>query len=246
MNLRPLIAYLPWHARDVAVKVFAPFLLFLVMAGLPLAAFADQTEISVFGGDPRLQDVALGIWNATASLCITIGSILLMSGAFALDREKQYVRVLFAHQVPPAMFYLQRFAVALTLFAVSFSLVPVMFSQVATVPILGTVLALLLTAFFLGSMLMLIGSVTQRDGAVFIGIYLVSQILQGFTAQAIGPKWMHFISWALPPVRQVGEFSKAWLNGRTVAPQDLVLVLGYGIGMLFSALYLMKRAPLVR
>jgi hypothetical protein len=246
MNLRPLVAYLPWHVRDVAVKVFAPFLLFLVMAGLPLAAFSSQTEISLFGGDPRLQDMALGIWSATASLCITIGSILLMNGSFALDREKQHVRVLFAHQVPPAMFYLQRFAVALTLFAVSFSIIPVLYSQVVTVPILGTVLALLLTAFLLGSMLMLMGSVTQRDGAVFILIYLVSQILQGFTAQDVGPKWMHVVSWALPPVRQVGEFSKAWLGGRTVEPQDLVLVLGYGVGMLLSALYLMKRAPLVR
>lgn len=246
MNLRPLIAYIPWHMRDVAVKVFAPFLLFVVMAGLPLSAFASQTQLSLFGGDPRVQDMALGIWGATASLCITIGSILLMNGAFALDREKQHVRVLFAHQVPPALFYLQRFAVALTLFAVSFSILPVLYSQVVTVPILGTLLALLLTAFFIGSMLMLMGSVTQRDGAIFIGVYLISQILQGFTAQDVGPKWMHAVSWALPPVRQVGEFSKAWLGGRTVEPQDLVLVLGYSVGMLLSALYLMKRAPLVR
>jgi hypothetical protein len=47
-------------------------------------------------------------------------------------------------------------------------------------------------------------------------------------------------------VKQLGDFSGAWLNGRTVEPQDLVLVLGYGIGMLLSALYLIKRAPLVR
>jgi hypothetical protein len=246
MNLRPLIAYLPWHARDVAVKVFAPFLLFFVMAGLPLSAFSSGTEVSLFGGDPRVQDMALNVWRATASLCITIGSILLMNGSFALDREKQHVRVLFAHQVPPEMFYLQRFAVALTLFAASFTLVPVIFSQVVTVPVLGTLLALLLTAFFLGSMLLLVGAITQRDGLVFIALYLVSNVLQSITQAGAGPTWLRNFAWILPPVKQLGDFSGAWLNGRTVEPQDLVLVLGYGIGMLLSALYLIKRAPLVR
>jgi hypothetical protein len=47
-------------------------------------------------------------------------------------------------------------------------------------------------------------------------------------------------------VRQVSKFADAWIAGRTVEPQDLVLVLGYGIGMLASAVFLIKRAPLVR
>jgi hypothetical protein len=246
MNLRPLIAYLPWHARDVAVKVFAPFLLFFVMAGIPLGVFSGQTEIPLFGGDPRLQDMALGAWRATSSLCITIGSILLMNGSFALDREKQHVRVLFAHQVPPELFYLQRFIVALSLFAASFILVPVIFSQIVTVPILGTLLALLLSGFFLGSMLLLIGAITQRDGLVFIGTYLFSNVLQSITQAGAGPTWLRGLAWMLPPVKQLGDFSGAWLGGRTVEPQDLVLVLGYSIGMLVSALVLIKRAPLVR
>jgi hypothetical protein len=246
MNLRPLIAYLPWHARDVAVKVFAPFLLFFVMAGLPLAAFSSQTGISLFSGETRMQGIALSIWGSTASLCILIGSVLLMNGSFALDREKQHVRVLFAHQVAPELFYLQRFAVGLALFAASFTLVPVLFSQIVTVPVLGTLLALLLTAFFLGSMLLLIGAVTQRDGLVFIGVYLVSNILQTITQTGAGAAWLRGLAWVLPPVRQLSSFSNAWIGGRTVEPQDLVLVLGYGIGMLVSALVLIKRAPLVR
>lgn len=246
MNLRPLMAYLPWHARDVAVKVFAPFLLFFLMAGLPLAGMASEMEISLFGADPRLQDLALRIWGSTASLCLTIGAVLVMNGSYSLDREKQYVRVLFAHQVPPAMFYLQRFAVGLTLFAVSFTLVPVLFSHIVTVPVLGTLLALLLTAFVIGSMFLLIGAVTQRDGLVFIGVYLVSNVLQSVTQSGVGPTWLRAVSWMLPPVKQLTDFSRAWLDGRTVDLTDLVLVLGYGIGMLLSALVLMKRAPLVR
>ena len=246
MNLRPLIAYLPWHARDVAVKVFAPFLLFVVIAGIPLAAFSSQTGIPLLGGEQRMQDMALPVWSSSASLCILIGSVLLMNGSFALDRERQYVRVLFAHQVPPELFYLQRFAVGLTLFAASFTLIPVMFSQIVTVPILGTLLALLLTAFFVGSMLLLIGAVTQRDGLVFIGTYLFSSVLQAVTQGGIGPAWLRGLAWALPPVRQVSNFSSAWIGGRTVDPQDLILVIGYGMGMLASAVVLIKRAPLVR
>lgn len=246
MNLRPLIAYLPWHARDVAVKVFAPFLLFWVLAGLPLAAFASQTGIPLLSGQPRVQSMALSIWGTTASLCILIGSVLLMNGSFALDREKQHVRILFAHQVPPEGFYLQRFIVGLTLFAASFTLIPVLYSQIVTVPVLGTLLALLLTAGFLGSMLLLIGAITQRDGLGFIGVYLISNVLQTITQTGAGPTWLRGLAWALPPVRQLSNFANAWLAGRTVEPQDLVLVLGYGIGMLVSALVLIKRAPLVR
>lgn len=246
MNLRPLIAYLPWHARDVAVKVFAPFLLFFVIAGIPLGVFSGQTGISLFGGEPRMQSMALSAWGASASLCILIGSVLLMNGSFALDREKQHVRVLFSHQVPPELFYLQRFVVGLTLFAASFTLIPVLFSQIVTVPVLGTFLALLLTGFFLGSMLLLIGAITQRDGLVFIGTFLVSNILQTVTQAGGGPTWMRGLAWILPPVKQVSSFAEAWIGGRTVEPRDLVLVLGYGIGMLLSALYLIKRAPLVR
>lgn len=246
MTLRPLIAYLPWHARDVAVKVFSPFLLFFVIAGIPLTVLAGQQGISLFGGDPLLESLALQIWESTASLCILIGSVLLMNGAFALDREKQHVRVLFAHQVAPAAFYLQRFVVGLTLFAASFMLVPVLYSQIVTVPLLGTLLALLLTGFFLGSKLLLIGAITQRDGLVFIGTYLVSNILQTIAQGGGGPTWLRGLAWALPPVRQVSNFADAWIGGRTVALPDLVLVLCYGLGMLVAALLLIKRAPLVR
>jgi hypothetical protein len=115
-----------------------------------------------------------------------------------------------------------------------------------TVPILGTLLALLLSGFFLGSMLLLIGAVTQRDGLVFIGVYLFSNVLQSITQAGAGPTWLRGLAWMLPPVKQLSDFSGAWLGGRTVEPQDLVLVLGYGLGMLVSALVLIKRAPLVR
>lgn len=246
MNSRPLIAYIPWHARDVGVKVFAPLLLFGVIAGLPLSVIPQQTGVSLLNLDAQMQDFALKAWSSTAGLCVTIGSILLMSGSIALDREKQHVRFLFAHQIAPTMFYLQRFAVATALFATTFLLAPLAYSVVVPVPVLGTLLAVLLSSFFIGSMTMLFGAITQRDGAFFIVVFLLGNVLQGFTAQGVGPKWMQIISWILPPVRQVGEFSGAWLNGRTVEPQDLVLVLGYGIGMLLSALYLIKRAPLVR
>jgi hypothetical protein len=246
MNLRPLLAYLPWHARDMAVKVFAPFLLFFVLAGIPLATFAGQTGLPLFGGDERMQGMALGLWSSFSSLCILIGSVLLMNGSYALDREKQHVRVLFAHPVRPELFYLQRFMVGLTLFAASFTLIPVIFSQIVAVPVLGTLLALLLSAFFIGSMLLLIGSVTQKDGFVFIVVYLFSNVLQAVTQDGAGPEWLRGLAWFLPPVRQLSSFAAAWLGGRTVEPTDLVLVLGYGIGMLVSALVLIKRAPLAR
>ncbi len=246
MSLRPLIAYLPWHARDVAVKVFAPFLLFFVLAGIPLGTFAAQTGVPLFGGQERIQALALSLWSSTSSLCILIGSVLLMNGSFSLDREKQHVRVLFAHPVRPELFYLQRFAVGLVLFAASFTLVPVIFSQIVTVPVLGTLLALLLSAFFIGSMLLLIGAVTQKDGLVFILVYMFSSVLQAVTQGGGGPEWMRGLAWFLPPVRQLSNFSSAWLAGRTVEPADLVLVVGYGIGMFVSALVLIKRAPLAR
>jgi uncharacterized membrane protein len=246
MNLRPLMAYLPWHARDVAVRVFAPFLVFLMLAGIPLGVFTGTTGLPLLGGEPRVQALAESLWGSTASLCILIGSVLLMNGSFALDREKQHVRVLFAHQVPPELFYLQRFAVGLALFAATFIFIPVLFSQIVEVPILGTLLALLLTGFFIGSLLLLIGAVTQRDGLAFIGVFLVANVLQSATQSGNGPAWLRGLAWFLPPVKQVSDFSTAWLGGRTVEPQDLVLVLGYGIGMLVSALVLIKRAPLVR
>ena len=246
MNLRPLFAYLPWHARDLAVRVFSPFLLFFVMAGLPLWSITSTQGIPLFGGDPQVQDLALQIWSNTASLCLTIGAVLLMNGSVGVDREKQYVRFLFAHQIPPVWFYLQRFVVGLTLFAVSFALVPVAFSQIVAVPVLGTVLALVLVSFFIGSLMLLLGAISQSDGLLFILVYLVSNVIQAITFGGNGPTWLHGLAWILPPVRQLGEFSGAWLTGRTVEPTDLVLVVSYAIGMLLSGLFLIKRAPLVR
>lgn len=248
MTLRPLLAYLPWHARDATVRTFSPVLIFVVIAGLPLMSVSATKGGSLFDGSRPVQELALQIWSATASLAVTIAAFLVMSQAISTDRDKQHVRFLFAHQVNPVLFYVQRFVVGVALLVVYFALLAWAYSQVAPVPILGTVLALLLTCWLVGSLTMLAGALTKAEGIVVLGTYLVANVLQQVAAAAgeSAPRWVRALAAVLPPVDPMTDYAQAWINGRTVDPSDLVLVIGYAAGMFIAALILLRRAPLVR
>jgi hypothetical protein len=244
--MRPLLAYLPWHARDSVVKAISPLVIFLAIAGIPLGVFTASTGVPLFGGDERVAAMALSIWPQATGLAITIGAILVMSQVISLDREKQHVRFLFAHPVSPVAFYVQRFVVGVVMLVLAFAPVPLLFSRIVEVPILATFYALLLQSLLIGGLCTLASVLTQRDGAWVIGVYLVSNVVQGISGGGGAPKWLETLAWALPPVQQANGFASAWLNGRTVAPEELVLVVGYSLGMIATAFFLLRRAPHVR
>lgn len=248
MTLRPLLAYLPWHARDASVRTFSPVLIFLVIAGLPLMTISATKGSSLFDGSRPVQELALQVWSGTASLSITIAAFLVMSQSISTDRDKQHVRFLFAHQVNPVLFYVQRFVVGLAMLVAYFALIAWGYSQVVPVPVLGTVLALLLTCWLVGSLTMLAGALTKAEGILVLGVYLVANVLQQVSVAAgeSAPRWVRALAPVLPPVNRMSDYAQAWINGRTVDPSDLVLVIGYAAGMFIAALVLLRRAPLVR
>ncbi len=247
MTLRPLLAYAPWQARDAALRAVAPLFIVLAVAGLPLYGFMSSQEISDLSSDPRATELALQVYDSAVSLAMLIGAFLLMGNAVAFDRDKLHVRFLFAHPVAPEAFYLQRFVVAVVISTTLFVAVPVGFSWLAVpVSVLGTLKAYLIVQLLIGSLAVLWGSITARDGLALIITYLTTSILQQLDrADQLSP-WLSTLSKGLPPIAAMERVADALMAGTGLVTNELILVVGYGLGMLVAALVIVKRAPLVR
>lgn len=246
-TLRPLLAYVPWQARDALGRAVVPIVVFAALAGLPIWAFARQTGRTDFMVDGPARDTVLMMYAQTLPLAITLGALLLMSQSSALDRERQYFRFVFAHQVPPWAYYLQRYTVALAIFVACCTVIPIAFTQVVTpVPVLAVVRSAALSGFLIGSLAMLCGVLVQRDGLLLIAIYLGATLLQQLERLDRLPGWLATVAVALPPVHAHGELREAWLTGRAASPGNLTLVLVYSSGLLLLSLLLLRRLALAR
>jgi hypothetical protein len=243
-TLRPLLAYLPWNARDAVVRACVPPLIFLLVVSGPLYAFGQANAHLTFDDQASGTAFALSIYTAFVQLAMTLGAIAMMNQIVSLDRERQFFRFLFPHQVAPWMFYLQRFTVSLVLFLSLFATIPLGYSFFITdVPVVPTMQAAAMYGLLFGSLAMLSGALVQRDGIALIGVFLVGTLLQ---STASLPKALTLLGDALPPFDTAGAARSAWLAGRAVEAADVVLVVGYSLAMLIASLAVIKRLPLVR
>ncbi len=103
MTLRPLLAYLPWQARDMAVRGLAPLAVLLLVGGIPTFAFLRNQEVVDLANNAQQADFVKLIFENVGALAITLGGFLFMSTSVALDRDKQHVRFFFSHQVNPVL-----------------------------------------------------------------------------------------------------------------------------------------------
>lgn len=247
MTLQPLLAYAPWQARDAALRALAPPLVVLALAGIPLYGFMSSQEITDLAADPRTTELAQQAYRSATKLAMLIGGFLLMGNSVAFDRDKLHVRFLFGHPVAPEAFYFQRFLVALVVSTTFFLSVPLIFSWAATpVPVLGTLQAFLVVQVLIGSLSVLCGAITARDGFALIATYVTAGVLQQLErAEQLAP-WLSVIATALPPVAAMDRAADALVAGTQLVTNDLILVLGYSLGMLLAALVIVRRAPLVR
>lgn len=247
MTLRPVLAYLPWHLRDAAPRAFTAVVAFAVLAGLPLSTFPPQVPGGTFATDPQLQEVARTIYSQIGSLAIVLGAIVQMNQVAAVDRDKQYFRFLFSHQVTPWIFYLQRYLVGVLLFVGVSMLIPLGFSWfVIPVSITGWFLASLLFTAYLAALALLCGAITKRDGLLLIGVFLVGSILQQLSAAGTLTGWKLWLGRILPASHAAGNVRDALMTGGDVATRDLLVSGSWTIGMLGAALFLVKRLPLAR
>lgn len=251
MTLRPLLAYAPWHLRDVAVKAISPVLLFAVMVAFPLAAVysgADTAGGPVSWTDsPSMRDFASQVYGSMLGLTVLIGGLLAMNATLSTDREKQHVRFLFSHPVSPVAFYLQRYLVGVAATSLAYLLVPIGYSAIILdVSVLGAFQAMLLACLVYGAITMLAGAMTAKDGVLVIAVFVVASVTQQVAASDRAPRWMEIIAAMLPPVHHVSEHIRAFTTG---ASSDAMPLWGIGlwtVGMLAAALVLVRRGPLVR
>lgn len=247
MTLQPLLAYIPWHARDGIVRALTSPLMFALLAGIPLATMTYDGSLASVATDPRMREFGTTLYLNVGSLAMTLGAVLQMSQVVALDRERQFFRFLFAHQVAPWTYYLQRFVVGVALFAALFTLVPIIYSQVVLpVNILGALRAAVLFGAFVGALALLCGAFTKRDGLALIVIYLTAASIQPSQVYVELPTWAQWFSKILPPVDAAASVRNAWMRGTDAVPADLWLTLGWTAGMLAAALFVIRRLPLAR
>lgn len=247
MTLRPLLAYLPWQARDMAIRGLAPLAIMLAIGGIPVFAFLRSQEVVDLANDAMQADFVKNVYQGVASLAIPLGALLFMTSSVALDRDKQHVRFFFSHQVNPARYYLQRFIVGLVVFLAIFALAPGVIELFLTdVNVLGSLAAFAVTLLLVGGMTVLAASLTNRDGLALILSFVIIRTLQQLAAQDLLAQWMRPIVRGLPPIETMSVISQALVEGRTLVPNDVIHVLGYGLGLLAAGLFVMHRGPLVR
>jgi hypothetical protein len=245
MNRAAMLAYLPWHLRDAALKAAAPAVIFAIVVIPVLLAMGGDGMADFRSGDAR--SMARGVFLGTASFTIWFGGLIVMSETIAIDRDRQYYRFLFANAVVPWQLYLQRFAVGLVAFVAIYALVPTLYSwRVTEVPIATTILAAALSAFFIGGMVAVTAALTRRDAIVAAVAYGVTNGLQSASNQDALVDWLDPVVRALPPVASFVDVREGLLQGIMPAAGVLWHIGLYGAGMLALGLYLVKRLPLAR
>jgi hypothetical protein len=242
----PLAAYIPWQVRDsLGRAVFTPLGIFVAMGVLPLWSVWSMHGMEAMRTGSN-QGAAAGIYTSVLGLSMTLGAMVAVSGIIAMDRDRQYFRFLFSHQVPPWAYYLQRYVLAAVLFVATMLLIPAGYGAVVSpVPVLAVGAASLLYMLLYGSLAMLCGALLNRDGVAFIGIVIIGNVIQGIPDEA-APAWLRVIGDALPPFSGLGELRDALLREAPLDRGDLLHVLLYSLAMLAAALFIVRRAPLAR
>ncbi len=247
MTLRPLIAYFPWLARDLAVRALAPLLVMLILGGLPLYALLQSQEVVDLANNAQQADAVRQMFNNVAPLAIALAGFLIMTQSVALDRDRQHVRFLFSHQVSPVAFYLARFLLGIVVFCAVFAIAPLIVEfGMVDIDVFGALAALALQLLLVGSLGVLCASLTHRDGLALVLSYFVIRTLQQLAKQDVLAAWAEPIVRGLPPFETLGTLVRAFLTDGTFQWTDVIHVVGYGIGLLVAALLVIRRAPLVR
>ena len=153
MTLNVLRDYAPWQLRELVPRAFVSVAMFIVFAGIPVFATVHGARANSTYDPTALGDILRVVYYGVTPLCMTLGAFLLMTRSIAEDRERQYVRFMFAHPVPPASLYLMRFVLGVLLFIVCFLPVPLVVRYFgAEVALGGTIAAMALTLTFIGGM----------------------------------------------------------------------------------------------
>lgn len=247
MTLRPLIAYFPWLARDLAVRALAPLLVVLVLGGLPIYGMLNQQEVVDLANNAQQADMVRQVFNGIAPLAIALGGFLMMTQSIALDRDRQHVRFFFSHQVSPASFYLGRFLLAMVVFNAVFAVAPLVVEfALVDINVLGTLAAFSLQLLLVGSLGVLCASLTHKDGLALVLSYFVMRTLQQLSAQDVLADWADPIVKGLPPFETLNGLVRALIAGTDFQWTDVTHVVAYAIGLLIAGLLVIRRAPLVR
>lgn len=247
MTLRQLRDYAPWQLRELLPRAFVPMAMFAVFAGIPVYAMWHAERNNPGFAAEALPNILRAAYSGVVPLCLTLGSFLLMTRSIAEDRERQYVRFLFSHPVPPAPLYLMRFLLGIGLFVLCFLPVPLLVRHFGgDVPVLGTVMAMLLTLVLVGGLTTLCAALTQKDGLMLILAYMGTQLLQQLSAADVLYEWLKPIVRGLPPIGSLSTVVKTLLDGAAWPVTDMIHVGGYGLGLLVAGLLVIRRAPLVR
>lgn len=249
MSAGTLAAYARWHARDSILRALSPVAIFATLALLNIWGLASRFSMEEIRAAGDLHDGVRRFYDQMMPLAMWLGALTVGSGFVAVDRERGHVRFLFSAPVVAWQYYLLRLAVGMATFTAAFALVPVGFSLlVFEVPVLPVLAAAALYAFVFGALGVLAGAWTRRDGAVVIGVTILSMALHAIVraGEARTPAWMTWTERALPPIATADAVRAAWLGGLPADPADLARVLGYSAAMLVIALVTIHRAPLVR
>ncbi|MBX3132087.1 MAG: hypothetical protein KF689_01715 [Gemmatimonadaceae bacterium] len=247
MTLRPLLAYAPWHARDVLPRALVPLAVFAIVGGLPVFGYLRNQEIIDLANNATQADFVRAMFREVLPLAITLGAFLFMTQSVALDRDRQHTRFFFAHQVLPDAFYLQRFVVGLVVFVACFAPVPlVMQWLLPDLPVLGAFGALVIALVLVGGLTVLAGSLTRRDGLAVILTFIVVRTLQQLSQADVLADWADPIVRGMPPIQTMAELQRAFLTAAAFQWTDVVHVVGYGLGLLAAGLLVVRRSPLVR
>ncbi|MBP7550593.1 MAG: ABC transporter permease [Gemmatimonadaceae bacterium] len=249
MSTTALLAYTRWHVRDAFVRAIAPVAIFAALALLNIWGLASRFSMVEIRATGELHDGVQRFYDQMMPLAMTLGALTVGSGFVAVDRERGHVRFLFSTPIVAWQYYLLRLVVGMLTFTAAYALVPLGFGWfVFDVPVLPVLASAALYATVFGSLGILAGALTQRDGAVVIVTTLLSMSLHLIVrAGAPGvPAWMVWAERILPPIATADVVRTAWLAGAAPDAADLTRVLGYSAAMLVTALFTIHRAPLVR
>jgi hypothetical protein len=240
---------LAWYAlyqlRDYMLeKGIATAALSALIAAVPIIGFREQYGPEWAAGEAGAARVTQ-LLRVLAVMVASLATVFAVNGISAIDRQRGYVRFLFAKPVSVPVYYAQDFVVRmagmLLVMAILVGLLAV--ATPGMPPRLGVVALAALVYVLLGGLGFLFSALVRFDGLLLILVWLVADILHQLYGDASGA--VRYLLRVLPPIHKLEAAVNAHFGGPTVfSAFDLAWVVGYGLACFAAGLVVLRRRSL--
>ena len=244
-----MLRYARYQAGDFLLqKASVPAILALFIGGLTVY-LASHRSVPIDWSAPLGADNARAVLKQALDLFVPLAAFLAVNGISSGDRQRGYVRFLFAKPIVVPAYYVQTWLVyggMLALLAGALTMLLQLFTT--ALPVGGAMAAAALTWILLGGLGFMLSTLTRRDGALVILVWMLASLLRAAAAmqpESPLPSWMLPVVKLLPPADRLDAVRTALYGVHAVDTAAVLHVVAYGLSCLAVGTFVLRRRSLI-